>query len=61
MPCYIVSRRVLKEGGYEPDISMLYYGWPARLSPAVEDRIVDAAKSLLPQSFLASVGQETLN
>jgi hypothetical protein len=58
VPCYIVSRRVLKEGGYEPDFSMLYYGWPARLSPAVEDRIVDAAKSLLPRSFAASAGDK---
>ncbi len=35
---------------------MIYYGWPMRLSPAVEDRIVDAAKSLLPRSFTASAG-----
>jgi hypothetical protein len=58
VPCYIVSRRVLKEGGYEPDISMLYYDWPSQLSPAVEDRIVEAAKSLLPQSFLATAGMK---
>lgn len=53
VPCYIVSRRVLAEGGYEPDYSMIYYGRPTRLSPAVEDKIVNAAKSLLPKSFAA--------
>ena len=30
VPCYIVSRRVLAEGGYEPDFSMIYYGRPGR-------------------------------
>ena len=53
VPCYIVSRRVLREGGYEPDVSMLYYDRPAQLSLLAEDRIVDAAKSLLPKSFAA--------
>jgi hypothetical protein len=53
VPCYIVSRRVLAEGGYEPDVSMLYYGRPTRLSPAVEDRIVAAAESLVPKGFAA--------
>ena len=51
VPCYIVSRRVLAEGGYEPDFSMIYYGWPTRLAPVVEDRIIEAAESLVPPSF----------
>lgn len=54
VPCYIVSRRVLAEGGYEPDSSMIYYGRPSRLSPLVEDRVIEAAKSLLPASYAAS-------
>lgn len=53
VPCYIVSRRVLQEGGYEPDISMIYYDKPSRLSPVVEDRIIDTAKSLIPKTFAA--------
>lgn len=53
VPCYIVSRRVLREGGYEPDSSMIYYGRPSRLSAAVEDLIVEAAQSLLPKSYAA--------
>ena len=53
VPCYIVSRRVLAEGGYESDFSMLYYDRPGRLAPVVEDRIIATAESLLPKSFAA--------
>jgi hypothetical protein len=52
VPCYIPSRRVLTEGGYEPEFSMLYYGWPARISPVAEDRVIAAAESLLPKGFV---------
>jgi dipeptidyl aminopeptidase/acylaminoacyl peptidase len=51
VPCYIVSRRVLAEGGYEPDFSMIYYDRPSRLAPSVEDRIIDAVRSIVPESF----------
>jgi hypothetical protein len=37
---YIPSARVLKEGGYEADSSMIYYGMPTRWAPAIEDKIV---------------------
>lgn len=37
---YIASARVLKEGGYEADSSMIYYGLPSRWASAVEERIV---------------------
>lgn len=53
VPCYIVSRRILKEGGYEPDTSMIGYGCPTRLAPTVEDRIIETVESLLPASFAA--------
>lgn len=43
---YVASKRVLKEGGYEADSSMIYYGLPSRWAPEVEDRIVQAAKEL---------------
>lgn len=36
-PCYIVSRRMLKRGGYEAGNSMFYYGWLRSLEPAAED------------------------
>jgi neutral ceramidase len=58
VPCYIVSRRVLREGGYEPDSSRIYYDKPSRLSAVVEDQIIGAAKSLVPASFMVkSEGQ----
>jgi hypothetical protein len=44
---YIPSARVLKEGGYEADSSMIYYGMPTRWSPAIEDRIVGKVGELV--------------
>ena len=43
---YIPSRRVLKEGGYEGDTSMIVYGMPAKWGPEVEERIVGKAREL---------------
>jgi hypothetical protein len=51
VPCYIPSRRVLSEGGYEADSSMIYYGHPARFAPATEDLIIRAVHDLLPAPF----------
>ena len=51
VPCYIVSRRILEEGGYEPDYSMIYYGRPTRLAPTAEDRVVAAVKSIVPTAY----------
>jgi len=39
---YIPSLRVLHEGGYEPDISMIYYGQPGPFAENVEEKIFDA-------------------
>lgn len=43
---YIPSARVLKEGGYEADSSMIYYGLPTKWAPEVEERIVSKVKEL---------------
>jgi hypothetical protein len=51
VPCYIPSRRILSEGGYEADLSMVYYGHPARFAPATEDLIIQAVHSILPRPF----------
>lgn len=51
VPCYIASKRILEEGGYESDFSMIYYGRPTRLAPEAEDRIIEAVRGLLPASF----------
>jgi hypothetical protein len=50
VPCYIPSQRILEEGGYEADSSMISYARPTRLAPSVEDQIVAVAKSLLSDS-----------
>ena len=51
VPCYIASKRVLVEGGYEADQSMVFYGRPARLAPEAEDLIIRTVHQLLPPAF----------
>ncbi|MCS6850023.1 MAG: hypothetical protein NZ700_02500 [Gemmataceae bacterium] len=46
---YIPSARVLKEGGYEADSSMIYYGMPARWAPAIEDKIIAKVHELVKE------------
>jgi hypothetical protein len=43
---YIPSLRVLREGGYEADSSMIYYGQPAKWGTAIEEMIVAKVKEL---------------
>ncbi len=52
-PCYIPSRRVLEEGGYEGATAMVYYDRPTKFAPEVEERIIAAVHELLPKQFLA--------
>jgi hypothetical protein len=40
--CYIPSKKVLREGGYEPENSMIYYGFPGAFTEDIEDRVMDA-------------------
>ncbi|MEO6245526.1 MAG: dehydrogenase, partial [Opitutaceae bacterium] len=51
VPCYIPSRQILQEGGYEAEAAMDYYGFPTRLAEGTEDRIVRTVHELLPASF----------
>ena len=51
VPCYIPSRRILAEGGYEAEGAMVYYDRPTRLSPKVEDLVMAAVRRLLPTGF----------
>jgi hypothetical protein len=46
---YIPSLRVLKEGGYEGDTSMIPYGMPAKWGPAVEKKIVAKVHELVKE------------
>ncbi|HEV3024298.1 MAG TPA: hypothetical protein VGX76_17605, partial [Pirellulales bacterium] len=60
-PCYIASKRLMAEGGYEVDSSMVYYGRPTRLAPEAEDRIVEAVHDLLPDDFDGQPPQSSQN
>ena len=44
---YIPSLRVLKEGGYEADDSMIYYGLPGPYDDQVEDRVMSTVKQVM--------------
>jgi len=45
--CYIPSRRVLAEGGYEPETSMIYYGLPGPFADNIEDKILHAVDQVM--------------
>lgn len=53
VPCYIASRRVIREGGYEADYSMLCYDKPGPFVEEVEDIVVSAVHELIPGHFRA--------
>jgi putative membrane-bound dehydrogenase-like protein len=57
VPCYIPSRRILTEGGYEAEDSLWYYDRPARLAMSNEDRIIKAVHDLLPRKFVAKTNR----
>ena len=50
--CYIPSKRVLKEGGYEADESMVYYGLPGPFADDVEERIFTSIRQVLKAAGL---------
>jgi neutral ceramidase len=45
--CYIPSLRVLREGGYEPVHSMIYYGQPGPFTEAVEETVFRCVREVL--------------
>ncbi len=57
VPCYIASKRVIKEGGYEADLSMYYYDKPSPFAEEVEDIIVNAVHDILPPTFNTPVSK----
>ncbi len=51
---YMVSQRLIDEGGYEVQNSLsnlVTFGRPETLQPAMDDRIIGAVKEMLPQTF----------
>jgi putative membrane-bound dehydrogenase-like protein len=53
VPCYIPSERILREGGYEGGGAMVYYGWPTRLKPGIEEIIIGAVRRVVGEGFPA--------
>ena len=53
VPCYIPSRRVWKQHGYETETSMVYYDWPTRLAESTEDTVIGAVHQIMPPGFAA--------
>lgn len=51
VPCYIPSKRIYDEGGYEVDYSQTYYGKPSRLSVDTEERVVGEVKRQMERVF----------
>ncbi len=45
--CYIPSKRILSEGGYEPEESMIYYAFPGPFADDVEERVDGAIRKLM--------------
>jgi hypothetical protein len=48
---YVASQRMIPEGGYELDRSMVYYGHPAPFAPPTEDEIIRTVLELIPRAF----------
>ncbi len=53
VPCYIPSKRIWREGGYEGGYAMIYYDRPTRLAEGTEETIVATVLRLLPRGLLA--------
>lgn len=52
---YIPSLRVLREGGYEGDTSMIYYGFHGPWAPSIEEDIMAAVHRLADRRTLISL------
>ena len=57
--CYIPSRRVLKEGGYEAVESMIYCGYPGPFVEGVEETLIGACHRLLAGAGVGVKGPDS--
>jgi hypothetical protein len=46
VPCYIPSARLIKEGGYEPDSSLIYYGYYGPFRGEIEMKLLNRVEAL---------------
>jgi len=47
VPCYIPSARVVKEGGYETESSLIYYGFYGPFRPSIEEVLLNRLETLV--------------
>ena len=47
VPCYIPNAQIIREGGYEPVESMIYYGQPGPFTEEVEPRLKDGMSRVM--------------
>jgi len=47
VPCYIPNAHIIREGGYEPVDSMIYYGQPGPFSEEMEERLKDGMSKVM--------------
>ncbi len=45
--CYIPTKRIIQEGGYEPNSSMIYYVMPGPFKENVEEKILKGIKTVM--------------
>ena len=52
--CYIPTVRILREGGYEAEVSMAIYGQPASFAENVEETVLDGCRKLIRETAKSS-------
>lgn len=50
VPCYIPNIRILQEGGYEAQSSLIYYGFYGPFNPEIEPKIFEAMGELVRET-----------
>jgi hypothetical protein len=59
--CYIPTVRIIREGGYEPDGSMLFYGMPGPFDETVEDAVFSAMARALEGVGRRSTSRQSMS
>ena len=54
---YIPSEAILKDGGYEGELSQMVYGLPAKWAPGIETRIMDEMKKLAQKAGVKQISR----
>ena len=54
VPCYIPSARLIKEGGYETESSMIYYGFYGPFRGSIETQLLNRLAALVSRTRTGS-------